>query len=66
MEGLAISAGQTMSDVSPDLKPEPFDPQGAKKMPAEAGYADGFGITPHGPDNHYVARAHKLGVSAAP
>ncbi len=58
MEGLAIPAGQLMPEgffgVSPNLKAEVYDPEGAKKLLAEAGYPDGFGITLHGPNNRYV------------
>ena len=58
MEGNAIAAGQLLPDgffaVSPNLKPEKYDPEGAKKLLAEAGWGDGFGLTIHGPNNRYV------------
>jgi peptide/nickel transport system substrate-binding protein len=36
------------------LKPEPHDPDGARKLLAEAGYPNGFGITLHTPNDRYV------------
>jgi peptide/nickel transport system substrate-binding protein len=58
MEDLAIPAGQLLPDgffgVSPNLKPEAYDPEGAKKLLKEAGYENGFGLTIHGPNDRYI------------
>ncbi len=58
MEGNAIAAGQLLPPgffgVSPKLKPLTYDPEGARKLMAEAGWGDGFGLTIHGPNNRYV------------
>jgi len=58
MEGAALPAGQLLYDTffgtSPNLKPEKYDPAGAKKLLAEAGYPNGFGVTLHAPNNRYI------------
>ncbi len=51
LDGLAQPAAQAFPDgyqgSSPSLKPVEFDPEGAKKLLAEAGYPRGFGSTLH-------------------
>ena len=58
MEGEAIPSGQLVADflfgATKNLQPEKFDPDGAKKLLAEAGYPNGFGLTIHAPNNRYV------------
>lgn len=57
-EGQAIPAGGLIPDgffgSNPALKPEGFDPDGARKLLAEAGYPNGFALTLHGPNDRYV------------
>ena len=58
MEGQAIPSGQLVSEKlfghNPALKAEAYDPEGAKKLLAEAGYPNGFNLTIHGPSGRYV------------
>jgi peptide/nickel transport system substrate-binding protein len=58
MEGEAIPSGQLVADflfgATKNLQVEKYDPDGAKKLLAEAGYPNGFGLTIHTPNNRYV------------
>ncbi len=58
MEGAAVKASQFLADgffgVSKALKPEAYDPEGAKKLLAEAGFPQGFKLRLHGPNGRYV------------
>jgi len=58
MEGLALPAANVVSPSvfghDPALKPEAYDPDGAKKLLAEAGYPDGFALTLATPNNRYI------------
>ncbi|MBW8269419.1 ABC transporter substrate-binding protein [Caldovatus aquaticus] len=58
MEGAATPAGQFLpqgvfSHV-PELTPPRFDPEGARRLLAEAGYPQGFRITLHSPNDRYI------------
>jgi peptide/nickel transport system substrate-binding protein len=58
MEGYAIAAGNLVSPpvfgyVSA-LKPETYDPQGARQLLADAGYPNGFALTLDATNNRYV------------
>ena len=58
LEGLAVPASNIVAPgilgYADSLKVEKYDPEGAKKLLAEAGYPNGFGITLHGPNNRYI------------
>ena len=58
MEGEAVPTGQLLPEgffgYTKNLKAEPYDADGAKKLLAEAGYPNGFGLTIHSPNNRYV------------
>jgi peptide/nickel transport system substrate-binding protein len=58
MEGLSEPTNNlvpaTLFGNNPALKVVKYDPEGAKKLLAAAGYPDGFGMTLHTPNNRYV------------
>lgn len=58
LEGSASIAGQMVPEGlvgwNPEIKPEPYNPDGARKLLAESGYPDGFRLILHGPNNRYV------------
>jgi peptide/nickel transport system substrate-binding protein len=58
MGGAAISAGQFLAPgffgTSPALKPTAYDPEGAKKLLADAGLPLGFKLTLHSPAGRYT------------
>ena len=58
MEGQGVAAGQLLPEqffgTSKTLKPDKYDPAAAKKLLAEAGYPNGFGLTLHAPNNRYI------------
>ncbi len=47
-------AASGMFGFNPNLKPEAVDVQGARKLLADAGYPNGFGLTLFGPNDRYI------------
>ena len=58
MDGAALPASNLVSPsvfgYAADLKPDAYDPEGAKRLLAEAGYPAGFQTTLSAPNNRYV------------
>jgi peptide/nickel transport system substrate-binding protein len=58
MEGLAVPAANIVSPSGfghdPAVKPDAYDPAGARQLLAEAGYPDGFAVTLAAPNNRYI------------
>ena len=59
MEGRRRAGGASSSPdgffgISDKLKPVAFDPDGAKKLLADAGFPNGFKLTLHAPNGRYI------------
>jgi peptide/nickel transport system substrate-binding protein len=58
MEGLSAPTANLVAPAlggfNPALTIVKYDPEGAKKLLAQAGYPNGFGLTIHTPNNRYV------------
>jgi peptide/nickel transport system substrate-binding protein len=58
MNGVAVPAGELlppgMFGTTPGAEAEKYDPDGAKKLLAEAGYPNGFGLTIGSPNDRYI------------
>jgi peptide/nickel transport system substrate-binding protein len=58
MEGLALPAANVVSPSvfghNPEVTPERYDPEQARRLLAEAGYPEGFTVTIATPNNRYI------------
>lgn len=57
MEGLAVPASSLVSAPifgHPGTSPDAYDPEGARRLLAAAGYPQGFGLTLHATNNRYL------------
>ena len=64
MEGAAQPTGQWLPPgafgYNPDVKPTAYDPNGAKRLLAEAGFPNGFKLVLHGPNDRYPNDARTI------
>jgi peptide/nickel transport system substrate-binding protein len=58
LNGAAEPAGQFVPEgmvgYAPNLQPDPYDVEKAKKLLSEAGYPNGFSLTLHAPNDRYL------------
>jgi len=58
LNGAAVPSGQFVPEgmvgYTPDIQPDPYDVEKAKRLLAEAGYPAGFAITLHSPNDRYL------------
>jgi peptide/nickel transport system substrate-binding protein len=58
LQGQAVAAGDLgpagYFGTSPDLTPPPYDPDGARRLLAEAGFTRGFAVQVNGPNDRFV------------
>jgi peptide/nickel transport system substrate-binding protein len=68
MERAALPASQYLPEgyfgIMPGAKPVAYDPDGAKKLLAEAGFPNGFKLKLHGPNGRYTNDARIIEVVA--
>lgn len=59
LQGQGLAAGDLgppgYFGTSPDLTPEPYDPEAARRLLAEAGYPNGFAVQVNGPNDRYIS-----------
>jgi peptide/nickel transport system substrate-binding protein len=69
LEGQGVPAGDLgpagYFGTSPDLMPEPFDLDGAKKLLTDAGYPQGFAVQVNGPNDRFPNDAQVVQAVAA-
>jgi len=57
LNGAGVPSGQVMPDgfygTSPNIRAEAYDPEGAMRLLAQAGYPEGFAIVLHAPNDAY-------------
>ena len=70
MRGFAVLTGTSIAPGNTGWRPDldvrrPFDPEGARRLLAEAGYPNGFGFTMDCPNNRYINDEQICNAAAA-